>query len=92
MKAIDDVEIDFLNGNVDTLKYRKCPICGGSLIFSIYKGKEQFAKPPGRRYQAGISIYCIGTCNTMLSHLDGFCPSWAEDIEDWDEFSENLYR
>ena len=26
----------------------------------------------------------------MISHLDGFCPAWAEAIVDWEEFSDSL--
>jgi|HigsolmetaAR201D_1030396.scaffolds.fasta_scaffold05076_7 hypothetical protein len=90
--AIDKLEQDFFNGNIEALKGRHCPICNGRLLFSVSKGTTNASAPRGRRIRCGVSIYCLGKCNTMLSHLDGFCPLWAEEINDWNQFSLKLYQ
>ncbi len=84
------LENDFLAGRLDQLKGRECPVCGqkGVLMHSVYKELFNADAPPGRRYKSGISIYCLGACNSMISHLDGFCPAWAEGIEDWEKFTQ----
>ncbi len=85
------LEDDFLHGRLDRLASRTCPVCGGgNLMFSVWKGAPDMQAPPGRRYQGSISIYCRADCNTMLTHLDGFIPAWAENIDDWEKFSDDL--
>lgn len=90
-QEIAALEDDFLAGKLDELKDRRCPRCGGRYLYSVYKAVETVGQIPGRRFRCGISIYCIGVCNTMVSHLDGFCPAWAESVSDWSAFSNGLY-
>jgi hypothetical protein len=92
MSSIDALEIDFLAGKPDQLKNRRCPLCNGRLFFSIAHHNSIPDAPSGRRIRCGVNIYCLGNCNTMLSHLDGFCPSWAEEISDWKAYSSSLYE
>ncbi len=90
--SIELIEDIFLQGNIEQLKNMRCPICmRGKLKFYIRKFEDTGSCKLGRRYKSGITIYCAGECNTMLSHLDGFCPSWAECIENWDDFNIKLY-
>ena len=91
MDDIERIENEFLSGNLAALRNQRCPTCGGYLLYSVYKGTEVSNAPPGRRFRCGISIYCLGNCNRMKSHLDGYCPAWAEGISDWEEFSTTLY-
>ena len=93
MQSIDALENDFLAGKLEALKHRVCPVCGaqGALKYAVAKTSFEPAAEPGRRYQAGISIYCLGNCNSMIAHLDGFCPAWAEAVDDWEQFSAALY-
>jgi hypothetical protein len=91
-KYIDEIENSFLKGDVEDLKKQRCPFCVGALFFSVSKVSESRQAEPGRRWKSGISIYCDGQCKKLLSHMDGFCPSWAEDIEDWERFSADLYQ
>jgi hypothetical protein len=88
---MNEIETLFLEGNIKALKNVKCSDCEGNILFSVYKDKKILDAPKGRRIKSGISIYCIGKCNTMKSHLDGYCPFWAEEIDDWVAFSNNLY-
>lgn len=91
--ALDQLEEEFLAGDLYRLRMRECPVCGRlGLLFSVAKIPVDLAAPPGRRYRAGISIYCRNECNSMISHMDGFCPAWAENIEDWAIFSDDLLR
>ncbi len=91
-KLIELIEDNFLEGNIAELKNKLCPICEkGKLKFYIAKVQDTGKGEPGRRYKSGITIYCIGKCDSMISHLDGFCPAWAENIEDWDKFNRELY-
>ena len=92
VNEIDALEQDFLTGRIEALRGRPCPVYGGHLLYTVAKGEVIPGAPTGRRYRCGMSIYCLGSCNTMLTHLDGFCPSWAEDISDWREFSMKLYE
>jgi hypothetical protein len=89
--GIDALERDFLLGDLAKLRDRKCPVCQSEncLRFVVMK-KSIGVGCPGRRIRAGISIYCVGKCNSMVSHMDGFCPAWAEKISDWDGFSQLL--
>ena len=89
---IDEIEDTFLAGNLKMLKGLRCPNCEGFLSFSIALGAENPRQPLGRRFRCGINIYCVGDCQTMISHMDGFCPAWAETISDWDSFSTKLYE
>lgn len=93
-ERLETLENDFLKGDLGKLKRRACPVCGekGTLSFSVAKRPENLLAVAGRRFSAGISIYCTGSCNQMISHLDGFCPAWAEHIEDWAAFSEECGR
>lgn len=91
MTAIAELEDDFLEGKLDTLFARKCPQCGQEgILYSVAKQLRDLTERAGRRYTTGISIYCRAECNTMLTHLDGYCPAWAEDVEDWQQFSDVL--
>lgn len=89
--GIDDLERDFLRGDLSKLKCRICPICQSQrcLRYSVAKQPPEVG-PPGRRIRAGISIYCEGTCNYMISHMEGFCPAWAEQISDWNSFTAQM--
>ena len=91
LDGIEKVENDFLRGKLAELAARQCPRCRniGSLQFSISKHSMCGEATPGRRYKAGITIWCL-SCKSMLSHLDGFCPAWAENVTDWDGFSKEL--
>ena len=93
-EALSRLEDDFLTGNIAALQGRGCPRCGARLLYSVSVAADEYASPAALTGQvkAGISIYCLGRCNTLLSHLDGFCPAWAERIADWDAFSASLYR
>lgn len=92
MSSLEQIENDFLQGNSPGMRRNRCPECGGTLFYSVSEGSVDDSAPPGRRRSCGISIYCSGDCHYMLSHLDGFCPAWAEDISDWDAFSASLYE
>lgn len=89
--ALAALENDFLRGNLSLLKTRACPVCktAGCLTYAVAK-QPPLPGPPGRRIKAGISICCTGPCNYMISLLDGFCPQWAEEIEDWEAFSQEM--
>ncbi|MEO5928877.1 MAG: hypothetical protein ABIR47_02990 [Candidatus Kapaibacterium sp.] len=90
MNTIEKLEIDFISGNLHKPAHRRCPICRkAGLLFSISKQAIDINASPGRRYKAGITIYCRSECNTMIVHLDGYCPAWAEAIENWREFSDS---
>jgi hypothetical protein len=91
LSELDKIVTDFLSGDMQRLRDHRCPKCGGRLHFSVARRDGTVPDIPGRRYAAGISIYCVGACNYMLCHLDGFCPAWAESVSDWDAFSERLY-
>jgi hypothetical protein len=88
---MNKIEEDFAQGNLTALRQRRCPMCGGKLSFSLYRGHRFSAGPWTGRYECGGRIYCVGDCNTMLSLWDGVCPEWAEDIKDWEAFSKELY-
>lgn len=90
MSSLEQIENDFLHGNFSAMRSHRCPTCGGTLFYTISEGSLDESAPPGRRRSCGIFIYCSGTCNYMLSHMDGFCPAWAEDITDWEAFSASL--
>jgi hypothetical protein len=92
VSSLEEIENDFLHGNFAGMRSNRCPRCGGTLFYSVSRGSFDELAPPGRRRSCGISIYCSGNCNYMLSHLDGFCPAWAEDITDWKSFSAHLYE
>lgn len=87
--VLDMIEKDFLRGDLERLRSHRCPGCGGTLAYSIYKGDYSPDAPPGRRYRSGMTISCASE-RRMLSHFDGFCPAWAEDVEDWAAFSRNI--
>jgi hypothetical protein len=87
---IDQIENDFVRGDIEAMKRHRCPRCGGRLLYSMSRGWIDARAPPGKRMVCGSSIYCVGECQYMLAHSDGFCPSWAEDIWDWDAFSASL--
>jgi len=90
MKAIDVLENDFLSGHLDKLKRRPCPVCSqdSSLLYSVTTELKE--SDPEKKNKVSISIYCTGPCNNMISHMDGYCPSWAEGISDWDHFSKQI--
>ncbi|HSI84076.1 MAG TPA: hypothetical protein VK970_09860 [Candidatus Methylacidiphilales bacterium] len=92
MNTIESLEDDFLHGDLTLLAMRACPRCGevGTILFSVCKSPATPDAVAGRRYKAGISIYCKGPCDYMLSHLAGFCPAWAEEVNDWAAFSQEL--
>ena len=90
-RKIDRIETLFINGDIGKLKMERCPLCNGQMDFVINKNEFITNAPIGRQYKCGITIYCLGKCGIMLSHLDGYCPGWAEEIKDWKEFSLNLY-
>lgn len=90
-RQIDEIDSDFWFGNIAALQGKFCPKCGGRLMYSVYKGNLIPNASVGRRYQCGVSIYCVGECNSMLVHGDGYLPAWAETIQDWDQFSKDLY-
>ena len=93
MDTLEQLEEDFLLGRIETLRWRACPTCGEfGLLFSVNRKSFNPHALPGRKYRSSINIWCRGTCNSMISHLDGFCPEWAENIDDWDEFSDKLVR
>lgn len=91
IENIDEIERAFIAGDISKLKESRCPYCGSHLSFSIYKGEYFPENVPGRRYRCGISIGCLGENGRMISHCDGFCPAWAEDISDWVSFSQAIY-
>jgi hypothetical protein len=88
---VEEVEDAFLAGDTEALRRAACPICEGRLFYTVAKGEVLTHATPGRRVRCGISIYCRGRCGIMLSHLDGYCPEWAESVDDWGEFSAALY-
>lgn len=88
---IEEIDHFFWAGNVSALKGQFCPSCNSRLLYSIYRGPLIPGRPPGGRHKCGISIYCLGKCSMMLSHSDGYLPIWAEAIEDWDQFNNELY-
>ena len=89
---IEKIEYDFFNGNIDSLNERMCPKCKtGKLLFSVYKELVNSNAIPGRRYKGSVNIYCIGECNIMLTHANCYIPVWAENIENWEDFSKSLY-
>lgn len=87
--ALREIEFYFGAGCLDKLSQLRCPTCQGFLYFSVAKGER---RPENGRLECGISIYCAGFCDRMLSHIDGYCPVWAENIDDWDDFSQKLYE
>lgn len=92
MSKLEQIENDFLHGNFAGMRTNRCPKCGGLLFYSVSEGSFDESAPPGRRRSCGMSIYCGGECKYMLSHLDGFCPAWGEDISDWKAFSVSLHQ
>jgi hypothetical protein len=92
--TIDQIENDFLEGDLSRLRNRRCPKCGGKLSYSISDNRELIFDPRSGllRRRCGISIYCVDDCHIMVSHLDGVCPIWALKINDWDTFSRRLYE
>ncbi len=91
MSDIDKVKDDFLSGNMDDLRNRICPYCNQiGLLFTVSKALTDAQAVAGRRYRAGMNIYCRAQCNTLIAHMDGYCPAWAEEINDWQEFSDGL--
>lgn len=89
---MDKVENLFLEGQLDELRGCCCPKCAGPLYFAISPLISSGKQEPGRRFKCGITIWCRGDCDAMVSHLDGFCPEWAEGITDWDLFNKKLGR
>ena len=92
VSSLEQIENDFLHGNFDGMRSNRCPKCGGPLFYSVSPGSVDVSASPGRRRSCGMSIYCSGDCHYMLSHLDGFCSAWAEEISDWEAFSASLYE
>jgi hypothetical protein len=90
-KQIEYIEILFINGDIKQLKLERCPTCKGKMSFYISKFERFESSPKGRRIKCGMTIYCVGKCRIMLSHGDGYCPAWAEEIEDWEKFNSDLY-
>ena len=90
VRKVEKIEKDFLNGDLESMRRNRCPQCDGKLLYSVSKGMFDESAPAGRRRSCGISIYCLGECQYMISHMDGFCPAWGENIEDWEQFSESL--
>ena len=88
--TLDEIENTFFEGPPDRLSALRCPDCGDRLMYSMWRGERDSTAPAGRRYRCGVSIYCNGSCINVKSRLDGFCPGWAESIEDWEAFSKNL--
>jgi hypothetical protein len=88
---ISETEILFFEGKVENLKNRFCPKCNGKILYSMGTRPIDLSRPPGSRLKGSLSIYCVGLCQTMLSHLDGYCPAWAENITDWEDFSSRLF-
>jgi len=93
LAEIDAITGAFFEGKVDQLKHRYCPICnGGKLLFKVSKHVSDLEATPGRRYKANVYIYCDGVCDAMISYTNGYCPGWAEEIDDWERFSAELYE
>lgn len=91
VNRIDQIEDAFVAGDLQVLRELRCPFCAGALSYSIVKHLPPLSgAPPGRRYRAGYFIFCRGQCERLLSHFDGLCPEWAEEIEDWDMFRRQL--
>lgn len=56
--TVEELENDFLSGDLARLNQRACPICGARhvLRYCVHKSLKNPTAEPGRRYQAGIAI------------------------------------
>jgi hypothetical protein len=80
----------FYAGDRSVLAAQRCSRCGGALLWSPYIHDKPRQLGGKTRYPMGLSIYCRGSCDYMLGHLDGFAPTWALGITDWQAFNIEL--